>query len=152
MIVVAIIALLAAIAIPNIVRARLNANEGAAMSAVRTVYTAAESFRAVQTPSTYPATLDALADVALSNPTYIPATFNEAAAGGGATVQGYVYTLVGTANTICLTAYPAAYHTTGNRTFGLVEDGVLRAADQLAQQAAAPAHATVAAWGPVSGM
>ena len=43
MIVVAIISLLAAIAIPNLLRARHNANEAAAIAALRTISTGARS-------------------------------------------------------------------------------------------------------------
>ena len=66
MIVVAIIALLAAIAVPNLMRARHNANEGAALGTIRTVATAAESFRAVQTPRAWPADLAALAGIIIT--------------------------------------------------------------------------------------
>jgi len=68
MIVVAIIALLAAIAIPNLLRARLNANESTAIAALRTVSTACESYRSAQNPPTYPADLPTLAN---ANPPYI---------------------------------------------------------------------------------
>ncbi len=44
MIVVAIIALLAAIAIPNLLRARVSANEALAQSTLRTISTAAETY------------------------------------------------------------------------------------------------------------
>lgn len=143
MIVVAIIALLAAIAIPNVIRARLNANEGASMSAMRTIATSAESFRAVQTPPVYPATLTNLSTG--STPPYIGTNFTQ-----GASVQGYVYNLTGTTTTYVASCYPATYATTGNRTFGVVEDGILRAADQGAQQTAAPTRAVVAAWTAVA--
>ena len=46
MIVVAIIALLAAIAIPNLLRARLTANESAAQATLRTISTALETYAA----------------------------------------------------------------------------------------------------------
>jgi len=46
MIVVAIIALLAAIAIPNLLRARLAANESAAIAALKTVASSAHTYRA----------------------------------------------------------------------------------------------------------
>lgn len=46
MIVVAIIALIAAIAIPNLLRARMTANETAAIGTLKTYVTAFESFRA----------------------------------------------------------------------------------------------------------
>ena len=46
MIVVAIIAIIAAIAIPNLLRSRQSANEGAALGAVRTLSTAEASYQA----------------------------------------------------------------------------------------------------------
>ena len=51
LIVVAIILIIAAIAIPNLLRARISANESSAASSVRTINTAEVSFY-----STYPAT------------------------------------------------------------------------------------------------
>ncbi|MFH1478874.1 MAG: type II secretion system protein, partial [Candidatus Omnitrophota bacterium] len=79
MIVVAIISLLAAIAIPNLLRARHNANETAAIGAIRTISTACESFRSAQTPTTYPATLGALSGAL---PPYIDAILAAATAAG----------------------------------------------------------------------
>src|SRR5689334_10897276 len=45
MIVVAIIAIIAAIAIPNLIRARMNANEGAAAANMRTISTSEAQFQ-----------------------------------------------------------------------------------------------------------
>ncbi|MFH1645894.1 MAG: type II secretion system protein, partial [Candidatus Omnitrophota bacterium] len=81
MIVVAIIALLAAIAIPNLLRARHNANESAAIAALRTISAASESFRAAQTPTTYPASLAALGAAV---PPYIDNVLSAATAAGTA--------------------------------------------------------------------
>lgn len=53
MIVVAIIGLLAAVAIPNLLRARNNASEGAMRSALRTFSTGCESYRAAQATPAY---------------------------------------------------------------------------------------------------
>ena len=118
MIVVAIIALLAAIAIPNLLRARHNANEAAAIGGVRTISTAAESFRAAQTPPTYPANLAALGAAV---PPYID---NTLAAG---TKQGYtfVYALAN-ANQYTCTASPTQVGVTGTRVFFVNETGVIR--------------------------
>ncbi|OGX28129.1 MAG: hypothetical protein A2879_04815 [Omnitrophica WOR_2 bacterium RIFCSPHIGHO2_01_FULL_49_10] len=118
MIVVAIIALLAAIAIPNLLRARHNANEAAAIASVRTISTACESFRAAQSPVTYPANLAALSG---ANPPYIDATL------GTGTKQGYtfVYALVG-ANQYTVTASPVTPNVTGTRVFFVDEAGVIR--------------------------
>ena len=73
MIVVAIIGLLAAIAIPNLLRARVNANEGAMKTGMRTFSSANESYRAAQTPPTYAPNVAALTGAA---PTYLDVTWN----------------------------------------------------------------------------
>ena len=149
MIVVAIIALLAAIAIPNVVRARLNANEGAAMSAIRTLYTSAESFRAVATPPAYPTTVD---DLSTATPPYISTNFGEAV-----NVQGYTYYINGTGVTadFVIVAAPTNLATTGNRSFGITSNGVLRAQISTAAVAAADTTAATvngALWANVSGI
>ncbi len=118
MIVVAIIALLAAIAIPNLLRARVNANETAAISAMKTIASAAISYRTGH--SAYPATLGELDD---DTPPYIDSVL------AGGSKQGYTFTLVGAANTFTAGAIPTVYQTTGVRSFFVAEDGVVRHTD-----------------------
>ncbi len=120
MIVVAIIALLAAIAIPNLLRARHNANEAAAIGAMRTLSTACESFRAAQTPPSYPVNLAALSAAV---PPYVPATLTSAVGR-----QGYRYQyFLTSANTYVLQGIPLQRQTTGTRTFYVDQTGVIRA-------------------------
>ncbi|MFH1459121.1 MAG: prepilin-type N-terminal cleavage/methylation domain-containing protein [Candidatus Omnitrophota bacterium] len=126
MIVVAIIALLAAIAIPNLLRARLNANEAAAQSTLKTISTACESYRAAQTVPTYPtgdstvAGVGGLTDV---NPAYLDAGIFL-----GAGRQGYIFNYDNvSANEYVAAARPANPNVTGIRCFGINESGVLRA-------------------------
>ncbi len=119
MIVVAIIILLAAIAIPNLLRARLNANEAAAIGACRTVSTAAESFRAGQTTPSYPASLAVLAT---SVPPYIDTVLGTGVKSGysfdyDSTSGGDAYTCVAT---------PTTVNVTGVRTFFVDGSGVVR--------------------------
>jgi prepilin-type N-terminal cleavage/methylation domain-containing protein len=126
MIVVAIIALLAAIAIPNLLRARHNANESTAISALRTISTACESFRAAQTPPTYPADLAALGNAV---PPYIDSALAGAVTADTAK-QGYYYTYtLGNANQYTCIGEPAVPGTTGTRIFFVDESGVLRLGD-----------------------
>ena len=120
MIVVAIIALLAAIAIPNLLRARHNANETAAIASLRTISTACESFRAAQSPTAYPTALTALSG---ATPPYIDSTL------GGGTKQGYAFTYTGGTNTFGCTANPTATGVTGTRVFFVNEQGVIRLTD-----------------------
>ena len=87
MIVVAIIALLAAIAIPNLLRARISANESNAAAALHTVCAAEIQWRATN------ATYANLAAMGATNPPYIDSTlaagqkqnYNFVAAPNGAT-------------------------------------------------------------------
>lgn len=118
MIVVAIIALLAAIAIPNLLRARHNANETAAIASLRTISTACESYRAAQTPPTYPT---ALTDLSGATPPYIDSVL------GSGTKQGYTFSdPAGTTNTYGVTATPQSSGVTGTRIFYVDHSGVIR--------------------------
>jgi len=115
MIVVAIIALLAAIAIPSFLRARLNANESAAISALHTISAAAQSYRSVN--PTYPGTL---ASLACANPAYIDNVL------GSGAKQGYSFYLEGYTFTFSATARPITYQRTGVRSFYVDESGIIR--------------------------
>lgn len=117
MIVVAIIALLAAIAIPNLLRARHNANESAAQGTLSTVSASQQSFRGVNVAYT------TLALLIAANPPYIDATV--ANAGGK---QGYIFANVGvaTATRFTISAVPVTPNQSGTRSFCVNEDGVIR--------------------------
>ncbi len=118
MIVVAIIALLAAISIPNLLRARLNANEAGAIGGVRTLITAEHSYRVSN--SNFTGTLATLSNTAVSNPPYIDSLL------GSGAKQGYSY-YVGTANNtgFVILANPTTMNSTGVRSFCAAEDGVI---------------------------
>lgn len=120
MIVVAIIALLAAIAIPNLLRARLTANESSAIATLRTLSSCAENFRAAQTSPTYPANLTALTTAA---PPYVSG-FTGA---DGNQKAGYTFAVAGAQNMYQAVANPITVGTTGNRSFCVDHTGVLRA-------------------------
>lgn len=77
MIVVAIIGLLAAIAIPNLLRARINANDQAIKGDLRTFSSAMESYRAAKNP---PAYATALSDLTGANPAYLDTTWTNTSA------------------------------------------------------------------------
>jgi prepilin-type N-terminal cleavage/methylation domain-containing protein len=112
MIVVAIIALLAAIAIPNLLRARVSANEASAAAALHTVCAAEIQWRATN------ATYATLAQLGAANPPYIDSTL------AGGVKQGYNFSAVPNAGAdFYATAAPqvlAAAH-----TFYIDEDGIL---------------------------
>jgi type II secretory pathway pseudopilin PulG len=124
MIVIAVVALLVALAIPNLLRARHNANETAAIGAVKTFSAAMESFRAAQTPPTYPVDLAALS---AANPPYVPGTL-AAATSTRTARQGYFFTYVWTsADAYTLQGTPSVIGTTGSRHFFVDESGLVRA-------------------------
>ena len=72
MIVVAIIGLLAAIAIPNLVRMRMNANETTIKADLKTFSSASETFRAYQNPVRY---ANNVAELSGAVPQYIDGTW-----------------------------------------------------------------------------
>lgn len=118
MIVVAIIALLAAIAIPNLLRARLAANESAAIAALKTVATSAHTYRAAGT--TYPANLSVLGS---TTPPYIDSVL------ASGEKSGYSFALTGDTSGFTATAVPVSVNTTGVRRFFVDTSGVIRASD-----------------------
>ena len=131
MIVVAIIALLAAIAIPNLLRARLNANETTAQATLKTLATAAESYASAN-GGNYPINVQDMLD---ENPPYL----NENYIGDR---QGYTFAETpGAGVTYYYSAVPQNIGTTGNRGFAICT-GAVQTVDP---DGAAPACPTVAA-------
>ena len=114
-IVVAIIVLLAAIAIPNLLRARLNANEASAIAALKTLSSAMETYFVSQ--RTYPAALSSLVG---ANPPYIDAVL------GSGNKSGYLFNLSGGGNTYSVVATPLTPNVTGVRSFFIDPSGVIR--------------------------
>ena len=123
MIVVAIIALLAAIAIPSVLRGRTSANEAASVGNIRALVSAMEMYRSVN--NAYPATANWQANMYTNaTPPYGPPAFNGASP---VTVQGYIYTYAsGGAQTYTWSDVPSTPGTTGSRAFFVDESGVVR--------------------------
>ncbi len=117
MIVVAIIALLAAIAIPNLLRARLSANDSLAQSTLRAISTAAETYGTANTGS-YPAQITSLMN---ATPPYL----NTAYCGGN--LSGFTYTCTFSTTGYTLTAAPISRNVTGSSTYTITTGGVLTA-------------------------
>src|ERR1700722_10383180 len=103
LIVVAIILIIAAIAIPNLLRARMAANEASAVGSLRTINTAAVSFNSTYQDG-FPPTLPTLAG-ALGAAACCTAGF----------VDGYE-----------VSAVPVSPGTTGQRSFCSDQSGVIR--------------------------
>ena len=141
MIVVAIIALLAAIAIPNVLRGRTSANEAAAIGNTRALVSSLEMFRSVN--AVYPTTW---AQMSGANPPFSPPSF-AADLVAGTVVQGFTYTYVPDPlgppnNTYTMTAIPTVFGRTGARAFFVDESGSLRHCAEAAQGEAADVNDT----------
>ncbi|MFA5271262.1 MAG: DUF4190 domain-containing protein [Candidatus Omnitrophota bacterium] len=105
-IMVPILMLLAAIAIPNLLRARVNANEAYAMNVVRTVSTAAESYKVSN--GQYPSKEE---DLVSKEPQYINESYNNK------TLNGYNYSVAFSPDSYTITASPEKCFVTGAKIF-----------------------------------
>jgi len=140
LIVVAIILIIAAIAIPNLLRARIAANESSAVSSLRTINTAEVTYQTGYPQIGYSATLGALGPGAAGTvcpaagplstaACLIDSTLSNATAAAAAK-SGYFFAYTPTAASGINVSYvsadsPAAFNVTGVRNFCSNEDGVL---------------------------
>ena len=115
MIVVAIIALLAAIAIPNLLRAKVSANDALAKATIRSISTGSEAF-ATANNGNYPG---AIASLTSATPPYLNATYC------GSTISGYTYACGMASTGYTVTATPAIVGTSGTTTFTITTGGIL---------------------------
>ena len=146
LIVVAIILIIAAIAIPNLLRAKISANEASAVGSVRNIVTAETSYQAAYPQYGYVTTLVNLGPNGGPGCPSAPdpvagACLLDSQLGGGAVAvkSGFNFEADGDApvanpnappaNTITaftISAWPANYNKTGVRSFCAGDDGVLR--------------------------
>lgn len=117
MIVIAIIALVAAIAIPNLLRSKINANETVAQANLAAISSANTSY--IGANDSY-GTLD---DMITADPPYV-----DSAIGDVAGRQGYIFAdpEAPTLTTFMVNAVPIAANKTGVRSFCISDDGVIR--------------------------
>jgi prepilin-type N-terminal cleavage/methylation domain-containing protein len=126
LIVVAIIGIIAAIAIPNLLASRRAANEGSAQSSIRTIHSAQATYQSTAGNGSFAADLPTLATQSLI----------DGILGGGttSTKSGYNFTLCDVSGTNATaqfggTAVPATttgVGQTGTRRFAITQTGVLR--------------------------
>jgi type IV pilus assembly protein PilE len=122
MVVVSIVALLAAIAIPMMLRNQINTNETIAISACRTIVSACQSFYSSIIPRAYPAALTELGVAGPTGPAFIDSTL---AAGAK---SGYTFTYTRPSSTsFTLNADPQVPGRTGVRFFYSDETGRITA-------------------------
>lgn len=131
MIVVAIIAIIAAIAIPNLLRSRLQSNESATIGNLRTVVGSQTAFAAAERGYAGAFTDLRNVPIAAGQPAYLDIDLT-------VLTQGYNYVLVGDGNTLVgssvasvfsnfeCTAVPDQFGRTGIRGFFVDASGVIR--------------------------
>jgi type IV pilus assembly protein PilA len=130
MIVVAIIAIIAAIAIPNLLRSRMGANEASAIGGVRMIASAEVQYQNTVLTPLFGAVGDfaTLPVLAGTNPPFIDPAL------GLGTKSGYTYaavvTSVGVVPSYTSTSSPGSINS-GSRAFFVDESGVIRAVQGL---------------------
>ncbi len=144
LIVVAIIGIIAAIAIPNLLASKRAANEGSAQSSIRTIHSSEAVYQSTIGNGAYgPLTIAGTAGEA----SLVGQNLVDTVLGSG-TKSGYTFSLpaanlaAGPPATFWTSAVPAntaAVTRTGNRSFSISESGVLRGAvaDTVADRATA---------------
>jgi len=139
MIVIAIIAIIAAIAIPNLLRSRMTANEGSAIGAMRTLTSAEAQYQsaAISTMASGMGRYGTLAELGATTPPFIDNVLTTG------TKQGYTFVANQTPTdgspTYTATASPVLLGGSGNRFFFADESGVIRFAQGVAATVASPA-------------
>jgi type IV pilus assembly protein PilA len=129
LIVVAIILIMAAIAVPNYLRSRLVANESSAAQSIRTINTAAVTYSSTYQNVGFPPSL-----VALSGPSPCTATSTNAClldeVLGAGTKAGYTFAYTGDgltpSGTYSVTATPITVGMSGQRMFCSDQTSVIR--------------------------
>lgn len=125
LIVVAIIAMLAALAVPNLLYSRLLSNEAIAQGTLKTIASSCESFRSADMLRSFPLSLAVLTSAV---PPYVNNTVDTDTTGVPKNGYFYQYIQVNPQQFVC-SARPSTYKATGIRTFAVNETGQLRAID-----------------------
>lgn len=122
LIVVAIIGIISAIAVPNLLASRRAANEGSAQQSMRTIHSAQVTYQATAGAGAYADSLDTLRDQTLVDDSL-----------GSGTKSGYDFAIIGQ-NGVGAEAVFGAYAfpditsgptQSGTRCFGTTEDGIM---------------------------
>jgi type IV pilus assembly protein PilA len=130
LIVVAIILIIAAIAIPNLLRSRMAANEASAVGSIRTLNTSAVTYSSTYPGAGYPASLVAMGSPAQPCVAVSTAACLIDAVLGAGTKSGYTFKWTGDGNTpsvgYSVTGTPVSVGSSGQRMFFSDQSGVIR--------------------------
>ena len=129
LIVVAIILIIAAIAIPNLLRARMAANESSAVASIRTINTAQVTYNSTYPTVGFAATLTVLGGATPCTPSSTTACLIDSVLAAG-TKSGYTFVSTGAGGPPAVNYYatgtPITLNQTGIRSFCAFEDAVVR--------------------------
>jgi type IV pilus assembly protein PilA len=129
LIVVAIILIIAAIAIPNLLRARIAANESSAVASIRTLNTAQISYNSAYPTVGFSSAMTSLAGTSCAPPSSSGACLIDTTLAAG-TKSGYIFTIAGVSGTPAASyqfiASPISPNQSGTRYFCSFEDAVVR--------------------------
>ncbi len=127
MIVVAIIAIIAAIAVPNLLRSRIQTNEASAVQGIRAIVSAQTSYNTQN--GNYAANIG---DLGTSTPPFLNGDWVKSR-------SGYNFAMVGVLQTYTINADPVQFFVQGNHGFFCDASGVIRAEkDKPASVASSP--------------
>ena len=119
MIVLTVIAVMASIAVPYLLRVRVQSNETAAIGNLRTISSAAESFRTTQNPPKYPAGVD---DLVNSTPSYLDSSWTSGQRQG----YEYEYAVSSAGETYSDVAQPIIANISGVNSYCIDHTGVVK--------------------------
>jgi type IV pilus assembly protein PilA len=129
LIVVAIILIIAAIAIPNLLRAKMAANESSAVASIRTINTAMITYQSSYPTVGFATSLINLGGVAPCTPSSTTACLIDSQLASGVK-SGYNFTATGAGGPPAVqyftTGVPTVVNQTGTRSFCSFEDAVIR--------------------------
>jgi prepilin-type N-terminal cleavage/methylation domain len=129
LIVVAIILIIAAIAIPNLLRSRIAANEASAVGSIRSINTSQVTYSSTYPDAGFAPALVNLGPISGTTPTSAAAGLLDGVLGCNSmpcTKSGYKFTVAGGNTTYTVNAAPATPGQTGQRYFFSDASGVIR--------------------------
>ena len=126
MIVISIISIIAAIAIPNLIRSRMTANESSAIAALRTISTAQQQFQSTAVMP-FPSGMGRYSPDLATLAGQVPPFLDTVLAAGNK--QGFIFTTVGGGPdggpSFVVNGVPLALGASGNRAFFADESGLI---------------------------
>ena len=130
LIVVAIIGIIAAIAIPSLLRSRMSANEAAAIGSLKTLAAGQTDYNNNSSPHTYTGDLNCLGSgIGAGQVRFIDPALSSGLKSGYSITMGLSVPVEESSWAWSATAWPVVYGSTGTRSFYIDETAVVRGSD-----------------------